>query len=105
MRGILPEDLATNILENIKPPVLEGLDQPYWSLETSGEFSVRSAWEFLRSRRDSASSYSKMWVKGLPFKISFFMWKLWKGILPLDDAPRWLGYFMPSKCWCCVNPD
>lgn len=48
--------------------------------------------------------YHNIWVKGLPFKISFFMWKLWKAKLPLDDAFRRMGYFMPSKCWCCVNP-
>ncbi|XP_075104777.1 uncharacterized protein LOC142178886 [Nicotiana tabacum] len=45
-----------------------------------------------------------MWVKGLPFKISFFMWKLWKGKLPLDDVIRRMGYYIPSKCWCCVMP-
>lgn len=33
------------------------------------------------------------------------MWKLWKGRLPLDDAIQRMGYFMPSRCWCCVNPD
>ncbi|XP_075111900.1 uncharacterized protein LOC142182016 [Nicotiana tabacum] len=26
-----------------------------------------------------------MWVKGLPFKISFFMWKLWKGYCGMLD--------------------
>ncbi|XP_075100004.1 uncharacterized protein LOC142176387 [Nicotiana tabacum] len=46
-----------------------------------------------------------MWVNELPFKIAFFMWKIWKGKLPLDDYFRRLGYFMPSKCWCCSNPD
>ncbi|XP_075074526.1 uncharacterized protein LOC142162113 [Nicotiana tabacum] len=45
-----------------------------------------------------------MWVKGLPFKISFFMWKRWKGNLPLDDVIRRMGYYMPSKYWCCVMP-
>ncbi|XP_070004753.1 uncharacterized protein [Nicotiana sylvestris] len=45
-----------------------------------------------------------IWVKGLPFKISFFLWKLWKAKLPLDDFLRKLGYSMPSKYWCCANP-
>lgn len=45
-----------------------------------------------------------MGVKGLPFKISFFMCKLWKETLPLDDTLRRIGYFMPSKCRCCVAP-
>nr|XP_009798917.1 PREDICTED: uncharacterized protein LOC104245059 [Nicotiana sylvestris] len=45
-----------------------------------------------------------IWVKGLSFKISFFMWKVWKAKLPLDDFMRRLGYFMPSRCWCCIDP-
>ncbi|XP_075097862.1 uncharacterized protein LOC142175181 [Nicotiana tabacum] len=45
-----------------------------------------------------------IWVKGLPFKISFFLWKVWKAKLSLDDFLRKLGYFMPSKYWCCADP-
>ncbi|XP_075098931.1 uncharacterized protein LOC142175826 [Nicotiana tabacum] len=46
-----------------------------------------------------------IWVKGLPFKIAFFMWKVWKAKLPLDDFLKRIGYCMPSKCWCYVQPD
>ncbi|XP_019231693.1 PREDICTED: uncharacterized protein LOC109212501 [Nicotiana attenuata] len=102
---ILPNDLANHILENIPYPAnSEELDKPVWSLDTRGQFTVKTAWEYLRRRRDPALCYSNMWVKGLPFKISFFMWKLWKGKLPLDDTMRRMGYFMPSKCRCCVFP-
>lgn len=45
-----------------------------------------------------------MWVKGLPFKIYFFMGKVWKAKLPLDDFLKRLGYCMPSRCWCCTEP-
>ncbi|XP_070029417.1 uncharacterized protein [Nicotiana sylvestris] len=46
-----------------------------------------------------------IWVKGLPFKIAFFMWKVWKAKLPLDDFLKRVGCCMSSKCWCCVQPD
>ncbi|XP_070046428.1 uncharacterized protein [Nicotiana tomentosiformis] len=45
-----------------------------------------------------------MWVKGLPFKVSFFMWRLWKEKLPLDDWFQRLGYIRTSRCWCCRHP-
>lgn len=45
-----------------------------------------------------------MWVKGLTFKISFFMWKMWRRKLPLDDIIRRMGYFAISRYWCYVNP-
>lgn len=95
-----------HIVENIKPPVaLEDLDKPVWMLETKGDFSVKSSWEYLRKRRDPNIAYNNMWIKSLPFKMSFLMWRVWKGKLPLDDTVRRWGYFMPSRCWCCTNPE
>ncbi|XP_075099940.1 uncharacterized protein LOC142176380 [Nicotiana tabacum] len=103
---ILPEDLAVHILEKIKPPSSQQvLDVPYWMLEIRGYFSVRSAWDYTRRRDEPRTAYRMIWVKGLPFKIAFFMWKVWKAKLPLDDFLKRVGYCMPSKCWCCVQPD
>ncbi|XP_019251272.1 PREDICTED: uncharacterized protein LOC109230201 [Nicotiana attenuata] len=73
---LLPADLATHILQNIKPPGENiVLDRPFWMLETRGEFSVRSAWEYVRRRKEPCNAYKMIWIKGLPFKVSFFMWK------------------------------
>ncbi|XP_075088118.1 uncharacterized protein LOC107829005 [Nicotiana tabacum] len=103
---ILPEDLAVHILEKIKPPSSQQvLDVPCWMLEKRGYFSVRSAWDYTRRRDEPRTAYRMIWVKGLPFKIAFFMWKVWKAKLPLDDFLKRVGYCMPSKCWCCVQPD
>nr|XP_016495997.1 PREDICTED: uncharacterized protein LOC107815006 [Nicotiana tabacum] len=102
---ILPEEYALRIVEKIIPPVLEDvIDVPYWMLEARGHFSVKSAWEYIRRRDEPRVAYKMIWVKGLPFKIAFFMWKVWKAKLPLDDYLRRLGYIMPSKCWCCAQP-
>ncbi|XP_070049453.1 uncharacterized protein [Nicotiana tomentosiformis] len=99
LTGILPEEYATHILEKVKPPGDQAvLDRPFWSLETRGNFTVKSAWEYLRRRKDPGNAYKKLWIKGLPFKISFFMWKVWRAKLPLDDSMKKLGYHMPSKC-------
>ncbi|XP_070002841.1 uncharacterized protein LOC142165887 [Nicotiana tabacum] len=101
----LPEDLAVHILEKIKPPSPQQiLDVPFWMLETRGYFSVKSAWDYTRRREEPLKAYRMIWVKGLPFKIAFFMWKVWKTKLPLDDFLKKVGYCMPSKCWCCVHP-
>ncbi|XP_033509087.1 uncharacterized protein LOC142166776 [Nicotiana tabacum] len=80
------------------------LDKPVWKLEPRGEFSAKSAWDYARRRRDPSNTYMNIWIKGLPFKVSFFMWKVWKNKLPLDDFFKRLGYLMASKCWCCVLP-
>uniref|UniRef100_A0A1U7WLP0 Uncharacterized protein LOC104225115 n=1 Tax=Nicotiana sylvestris TaxID=4096 RepID=A0A1U7WLP0_NICSY len=83
---MLPEELAVHILEKIKPlSTMRVLDRPFWMLETRGYFNVKSAWEYTRRRDKPRNAYRMIWVKGLPFKIAFFMWKVWKAKLPLDD--------------------
>ncbi|XP_070025438.1 uncharacterized protein LOC142181904 [Nicotiana tabacum] len=102
---ILPEEYAEHIIEIIQPPIEQGvLDVPCWMLESRGFFSVRTTWDYLRRRSEPMSACWKIWVKGLPFKIVFFMWKVWRNKLPLDAFFRRLGYLMASKCWCCVEP-
>ncbi|XP_075074578.1 uncharacterized protein LOC142162156 [Nicotiana tabacum] len=106
LRELLPGDLASHILDNIQcPEISDECDKPIWSLDTRGQFTVKTAWEYLRRRKDPAIIYSNMWVQGLPWKISFFMWKLWKRKLPLDDTIRRMRYSMPPKCWCCAVPN
>ncbi|XP_070026560.1 uncharacterized protein [Nicotiana sylvestris] len=101
----LPEDLANHIVQNIRPPTDSSqLDTPFWMLETKGHFTVKSAWDYLRRRVNPKLAYKMIWVKGLPFKISFFLWKVWKAKLSLDDILRKIGYSIPSKCWCCADP-
>ncbi|XP_075111465.1 uncharacterized protein LOC142181808 [Nicotiana tabacum] len=99
---LLPEEFSKHILDNIAPPTSSNImDKPIWNMETKGTFSTKTAWEYLRKRKGTTITYKNMWVKGLSFKISFFMWK---GRLPLDDAIKRMGYRMASKCWCCVKP-
>ncbi|XP_019241016.1 PREDICTED: uncharacterized protein LOC109221004 [Nicotiana attenuata] len=105
IREILPEELAEHILQHVKPPgMIEDIDKPYWMLEPRGKFTVKSAWAYVRRRNDPGNAYRNIWVKGLPFKISFFMWKVWRNKLPLDEFFKRLGYLMASKCWCCAEP-
>ncbi|XP_070032487.1 uncharacterized protein [Nicotiana tomentosiformis] len=73
---ILPEEYVVHIVEKIRPPTTQdALDIPFWSLESRGNFIVSSAWNYLRRRQDQRNAFNKMWVKGMPFKISFFLWK------------------------------
>ncbi|XP_070050606.1 uncharacterized protein [Nicotiana tomentosiformis] len=105
LRELLPDELADHILETITPPSdLSMKDKPWWKLETKGYFTVKSAWQYIRKRREESKLYKFFWVKGLPFRISFFMWRLLKAKLPLYDWFLRLGYFRTSRCWCCRNP-
>lgn len=51
LRDSLPEDMVQHITDNIKPPLMEeGNDTACWTIENSGDFTVKSAWEFLRPK-------------------------------------------------------
>ncbi|XP_070049029.1 uncharacterized protein [Nicotiana tomentosiformis] len=94
LRELLPEEIAEHILEKIAPPAHQSMkDKPWWKLETNGQFIVKSAWHYIRKRRDERKLYKFMWAKGLPYKVSFFMWRLWKAKLPLDDWFQRLGKY------------
>ncbi|KAH0755906.1 hypothetical protein KY290_026176 [Solanum tuberosum] len=49
-------------------------------LNPSGKFTVKSAWEILRQPGDVLGDYKKLWIKGMPFKVSFLVWRtvVWK---------------------------
>nr|XP_016462864.1 PREDICTED: uncharacterized protein LOC107785952 [Nicotiana tabacum] len=53
LRELLPEEIAEHILEKIAPPAHQSMkDKPWWKLETNGQFIVKSAWHYIRKRRD-----------------------------------------------------
>ena len=49
--------------------------------------------------------YTRIWHARLPIKISFFALRMLRVRLSLDSALCKLGFHLPSRCFCCVNPD
>lgn len=106
---LLEQTFPDNIAEHIRDEVYfdksdSHLDKPIWIPTTSGKFTVNSTWKIMRHRASDNPEFSKIWTKGLPFKISVFLWKLWKGKIPTDDQWRINRYLVVSKCWCCLPP-
>lgn len=64
-------------MESVKPQILEGeRDKPWWMGSTSGIFTVKSAFEMMRHKKGKEWRIN-MWSKGVPFKISFFLRRVW----------------------------
>lgn len=40
----------------------------------------------------------------MPFKIAFYLWRLWKDKLPTDDKLMRMGMNVASRCYCCRIP-
>ncbi|KAH0777307.1 hypothetical protein KY290_008718 [Solanum tuberosum] len=104
--SIIPTELVEYIIGNIKPPRGRNEeDIPCWMLENKGNFSVKTAWNYIRHKEEPNRIHKWIWTKGIPFKMAFMMWRLWKFKVPVDDRLRRWGLQGPSRCWCCENPD
>ncbi|XP_019241256.1 PREDICTED: uncharacterized protein LOC109221250 [Nicotiana attenuata] len=100
-----PPDIADHIRKEVHfAEANECWDTPRWMPTPSGRFTVSSAWRILRHREPSNPEFVKIWTKGLPFKISFFFWRVWRGKVPTDDIWRRGGHMVVSRCWCCSSP-
>jgi len=80
-------------------------DKPWWTNTSSGQFSVKSAWNLIRKREEETDFNKKIWVQGIHFKISFLTWKVWKNmILVATVMAHWNPNISPL-CDCCEIPD
>lgn len=72
LRYVLPENIVTEI-SLLKVHGGSKLDQPIWTITNDGLFTCKSAWQILKQSKNHNTSASKIWHKGLPFKISFLI--------------------------------
>ncbi|KAH0778130.1 hypothetical protein KY290_004557 [Solanum tuberosum] len=90
------------ITENINPVLIEtGRDKAWRMGNTTGNFTVKSAWDLLRHIRDEREILKFIWNKGIPLRINFFLWRVWKGRVPTDDNLQIMRINVPSRYWCC----
>lgn len=80
-------------------------DKAYWMLEPKGILSVKTVWQYIRHKESPNNIYKWIWIKGVLFKMTFLMWRLWKFKIPVDGRIMRCGIHDPSKCWCCDHPN
>ncbi|KAH0722657.1 hypothetical protein KY290_005315 [Solanum tuberosum] len=68
------EDVCIHIHNVLKNLVLtQGRDKPWWMPSGSGKFKVGTTWDLCRYRKEPIENISNIWVKGLPYKVSFLL--------------------------------
>ncbi|KAG5630930.1 hypothetical protein H5410_002647 [Solanum commersonii] len=79
-----PEYVVDHVKVNLHLTYLSNQDDKTWWTETSnGKFTVKLVWESLRNKKDKVEDMVKLWIKETPFKISFLMWRIWFGNIPV----------------------
>lgn len=95
----LPDALVKDILDLQVTPGIK--DQMVWVRSPTGKFSVSGAWSALRQRRNLSLVDRFVWSLVIPEKISFFVWRLLLGWVPLDEQLQRKDLPIVSKCSCC----
>jgi len=67
-------------------------------------FIVKSAWEIVRKKDEVSNFFKNIWVKGLPFKIYFFGWRVWTNKIPVAAVMARWNPNTSQFCSCCVVP-
>ncbi|XP_060185616.1 uncharacterized protein LOC132615077 [Lycium barbarum] len=106
---MLQQNFPTGIVDHIKSEIhieqLQGVwDRPWWMPTSTGKFTINTAWDIMRHKSHIQEDFKQLWIKGVPFKISFFLWKLWKWIIPTDDNLMRINIVVVSRCYCCRVP-
>ncbi|XP_055803989.1 uncharacterized protein LOC129873024 [Solanum dulcamara] len=83
--------------------VSEERDMPWWVSNPKGKFSVGSAWEILRNRNDPQEGIMNIWEKGIPFKVSFLVWRIWPQRIPIGEVRIRNRIIDSTLCGCCEN--
>ncbi|KAH0696182.1 hypothetical protein KY289_013664 [Solanum tuberosum] len=102
LRQLLSHDMVDCILENISPTMnMDDQDKAWWMGNAQGEFTIKSAFQLTRKKREEKEWMNNIWLKGLPLKISFFFWRVWRQRIPTDDVLKRMRVNVVSKCHCC----
>lgn len=100
LKDYISEELADHIIECIKPQRSECRDNIWWMGIIKGEFSVRFSFHLLRKKRDEWDWLANIW-KGLPFKMNFFLWRVWKKRIAIDDNLKQMKMNIVLRCYWC----
>ena len=104
--GIIAQVLDPQLLQEISSlNVIQSnrADTLIWKLTPLGNFTLKSAWDFIRSKGQPNSLAGAIWKQASPPSANLIGWKILKGDLPMDCTFRNMGISMVSKCVLCCN--
>lgn len=99
-----PPDFVKNIISSMQLTLSPDEDDlAIWSPTASGKFSLASAWNMLRQKKEVSFLDSKIWHRDVPFKMAFLTWRAVHDKLPTDERVSRFGHSLSPKCYCCVD--
>ncbi|KAL2498966.1 Uncharacterized protein Adt_24516 [Abeliophyllum distichum] len=66
------------------PITAEEHDQIMWKETSDGRLATKSAWQLVRMEHTIQAVYNMIWSFIIPTTVSFFCWRLWQCLIPVD---------------------
>uniref|UniRef100_A0A0V0H027 Putative ovule protein n=1 Tax=Solanum chacoense TaxID=4108 RepID=A0A0V0H027_SOLCH len=87
MTKLFNEEVCSHVQQTIGTVYeLEDWDKSWWIPNSTRKFSVGCAWELMGESREPQELMMNIWEKGIPFKVSFLLWRLWKLRIPMGKS-------------------
>lgn len=80
------------------------VDKPVWTSDNKGNFSVASAWNLFKNKKNKNWVDSTTWHKFVPFKMNFIVWRALTDKLLTDARVSRMGITTTFRCCCCRIP-
>ncbi|MQL90499.1 hypothetical protein Taro_023090 [Colocasia esculenta] len=75
-----------------------------WAPNSQGKFTIRSAYEQVRTHGIIRQPLQKIWHHHFSRRASIFSWLILHRAVPVDDRIAECGVLLPSRCSCCRSP-
>lgn len=101
LREYVSSNMANFIINEVRLGGTEEINRPWWIIASDGMFLVKITFELLRKKRGKVDWARRIWLKGLPYKISFILWRLFKRRVPTNNVLKLIGNPIASRYICC----
>lgn len=92
-----------DLIKRIPIPLVDMQDSRYWYFEDSGHFTVKSCYRWIQGEMDDTNQkfWKILWSLKLPCKVTNFLWRVNKGVLPTLYALAGKVVIVNDRCpWC-----
>lgn len=104
----LPPIISTILRSTLKDrqqPILILCDRITWKQVNAAGFTLKAAWNCIRSKINRIRWAFLVWNNLLRPQISCFAWKLFHNRLPTSAWTRLIGFQLTTCCSFCLSPD
>ncbi|CAN1126818.1 Putative ribonuclease H protein At1g65750 [Linum perenne] len=105
LQTILPAEAIDMIAGMSTPAPERGEDQWVWGMDSKGQFTIKSAYNLLRSNQSSSDRWSSVWFWRGPNKVRFFLWLAFQEKLLTNAQRLRRNLSSDASCSHCLNPN